>query len=184
MSTSKDAGRPRGAHHTYVQNHGQLDSSNRRSCECVYCSFRYESMRPEQVYTHILDHCKAVPEEIRTQAFDELAKRGPGLTGPQRKRSRTTELRETDSPSRSSGSSIRQFTPSAGNVPPGHQKELDSLYLRALVHAGIPFNAAENPFVIDLLQTLRPRWKVPGTSCKLHTPVHTYDHLCYGSWLK
>lgn len=169
MSAANKGGRPRGSHHKYIHNQGDLDVYNRRPCECAYCPHKYESMRPEQVWTHVIDHCKNIPAEVRSAAIDDSAAKAPELQAPQPKRTRTGQLRQQESRSSSSGNSIRQFTPSAGNVTPATQKELDSLLLRAFVHAGLPFRVADNPFLVDLLQTLRPKWQVPGRTSTVHT---------------
>jgi hypothetical protein len=164
--TKNKGGRPVGLHHQYVQDKSQLDTAGRVSCRCVFCPFIYKSMRPEQVWNHVLEQCKEITEESREGARDQYAaSKGEELKGPAAKRSRSTQPGIPviiTSPTSSAVSSIRRYTPSSGNVTTQAQKDLDIKLLRALVHAGIPLNAIENPYLLDLFKTLREKWKVPG----------------------
>lgn len=165
MVAGNKGGRPKGDHHQYVTDLGPLDSNGRRPCTCAFCPYEYESMRPEQVWEHAIHHCKNISGECKAQAIDQVAAKTTKLQAPAVKRSRTdSQSVKTAASTQSSLSlpSVRAVTPSSGTVTPQAQRELDTLFLRALVHAGVPFNVAEDPFVIDLLQQLRPKWNVPG----------------------
>lgn len=164
--TKKKFGRPTGLHHTYVHDYGPLDSANRRSCRCSFCQHFYESMRPEQVWKHLSDDCKSIPQECQDQVRDDCAAadKGKAALPPAAKRSRSTDQSTINKPSGSNSvPSVAKFTPSSANVTPQAQQELDQKCLRAFVHGGIPFKVIEDPYVLDLLDDLRSKWKVPGT---------------------
>lgn len=160
-------GRPVGLHHQYITEKGKLDAAGRVPCRCVFCPFKYKSMRPEQVWNHVLERCKEIPKESRDVARDQFAtSKGGELKSPpagKRLRSMQPEFSaQIISPITTAVSSIARYTPTSGNVTAQAQKEFDLKLLRAFVHAGIPLSAVDNPYLLDLFQTLREKWKVPG----------------------
>lgn len=173
MSGNK-GGRPKGPHHLYIRDQGALDSSGRRACQCAFCDHEYAAMRPEQVWAHCLNECNQITQEVRDQARDHCAAKVTQPQAPQAKRKRSASAGQPASSSISASGplpsvaggqgSLARHTPASGNVTQQTQLELDSKCLRAFVHAGWSFNSIEDPYVVDWLQSLRPKWHVPGGS--------------------
>lgn len=155
-------GRPTGLHHKYIGDQGELDKSGRRACSCAYCDHEYPAMRPEQVWKHILDECKGVTSETRNAARDDCASKAEKAEAPAPKRTRRSEPAPVSNCASSVQRSAAQYAGSSGAVTPQNQRDFDLMCLRAFVHAGLAFNAVENPYLVDLFQHLRPKWLVPG----------------------
>ena len=152
-------GHPPGLTHQYIRDHGELKSDRRKDCTCIYCPHRYISCRPEAVWKHILQTCPSISKKERKAAQD-LKTSGTQLSAPQNGK----RLRSAGTPKGSSASqqSVSAVTPAVSRVTPALQKELDVKLLRAFVHAGIPPNAVEDPFVLDFIWSCRPGYSTPG----------------------
>lgn len=171
-------GRPTGLHHKYLGDKGELDSAGRRPCSCAYCDHEYPAMRPEQVWKHILDECKGATAETRVAARDDCASKAEKAEAPAPKRTRRSEAAATSKSAGSTQRSAAQYAGSSGAVTPQNQRDFDLQCLRAFVHAGLAFNAVENPYMVDLFQSLRPKWLVPGKFHCLHL-VHLKAEACF-----
>ena len=159
-------GRPRGPTKDWTRQHGPLNKNGRRDSTCAFCEHKFISTRPEQVHTHLLDECKQVPNETKDQFSEHVAnKKGGGpLKAPVGKRLRSgLESSNTSAvASNSRPCGVVAVTPTTAKVTPAVRRELDAKLVRAFVHTGLPFAAVDNPYLLDLLATLRPQYQPPG----------------------
>ena len=141
-----ERGRPRGNDHEHIIVHGKLDSHGRGPCQCAHlpCVFQYQNMRSELVWVHVLEHCKGMTDEGRAAVRDQLTSRLEPAAGPKAKRSRGSTAGSLAPKGSPNATSLAKFTPSSGQVTPKLQQELDTKFVRAIVHAGVSFNAAGN----------------------------------------
>ena len=137
-------GRPGGDHHEHIIVHGKLDSRGRGPCQCAHlpCVFQYQNMRSELVWVHVLEHCKGMTDGGRAAFRDKLTSRLEHAAGPKAKRSRGSTAGSLAPKGSPNATSLAKFMPSSGH--PKLQQELDTKFVRAIVHAGVYFNADDN----------------------------------------
>jgi len=156
-------GRPKGQHYDWITVLSEeLDPHGRKKCQCCFCPHVFPSMRPLQVYKHLLDDCRSCTKDIKAAVraatvndkADEVSKpafkKGCSFSGNSRSASSTH------------AGDIRSFTPSAARMTPQLQEALEVKLARAFVHANIPLSSMIDPYLVDFCHDLHPGFVLPG----------------------
>lgn len=113
---------------------------------CLECKVRFLVRSNDALYSHILEKCKLVKEETRSEVL------------------KMVEDKET----KPAAGKKRKTAPVEGQADSAAQVDrINQAVLLFFAGSKIPPNLVENPSFINLLRVLRPQYKPPGVGCNL-----------------
>jgi hypothetical protein len=160
-------GRPDGPVWEHFRKLGKPGQAQRHSAECIYCQKVIVDGRPTYLSGHIRS-CTNAPADAKQKVSDMLAEKSattPSTTGA--KKEPGLKRKSVDSKP-----AITDFPVSkSAKLAPGSERQIDEKLLRALVMTGLPFSIVEDPYFQDLVQSLQPRYGIPGMRTEANSSV-------------
>jgi hypothetical protein len=139
------------------------------SARCVFCTEIINDSRIGNLRSHLSSSCRRIPAAVKVEYCRQLSKNAPTLPAPD-KRSKlcgsTISSGASQSTAKPKGPLDRLFDTSAISV--AATATLHRKLLLAFVQNGISFRAIEDDYMLDFLNTLRPSFQPPSTSCMQH----------------
>ena len=133
---------------------GEQRSRGHYSAICNYCKNSWKDGRSRILREHLANHCKRCPKEVSSYYAKIVGK----------KKAEEDESEEDEEEIDLSNKKQKQTSISHyykyQKLEEGRADEIDKSITKAFIMANIPFNVIENPWFIDLIRTLEPRYNI------------------------
>jgi hypothetical protein len=135
---------------------GEKQSKGHYSATCIHCRQHWKYGKPYKLREHLANHCKKCSKDI-SQHYGLLVGKKIGQETVE-----NSEEEEEEYPSKKlKQTNVLSFFESK-KLEKGKIEDINHIITKTFVMCNIPFSTVENPWFIDLIKSLQPRYDLPS----------------------